>query len=601
MEKGKLFAADFETTGSPTACRVWLWGVRDIATDEVVGRGTNIKSFIDSIKPGTYYFHNSAFDLSFVMDYLLRKLHYEYVELDYTKRGRAAGLDRLASGQFTCLIGDQGQHYEFSWADDSGAYIVRDSLRKAPGSLAELGVAYGYKDKKGETPIHWELPDNYQPTQVEWDYLDVDTGILAHVMRFLLSEGLTAMTIGADCFADWKLRFATPRKGDNRGDGKPESVENVFRRFFPEITQLEDGTIRKAYRGGWTYVNEDMRAVVLTCGGTVFDANSMYPAVMVKELFPYGEGLELKPGQPAPVTHPLSITGAFITYRLKDGKLPCIPSGAEGFGGTGWSKEGYEVELWATNKEWDMWNEHYEIDVDKYLGGYAYQAIPGSEVFGDYIGYWMGIKETAAKDSPQRQLAKLMLANLWGKFGTNPYRAKRVPSLVGDGAVTLTPQHTVYGKPVYTPVAIFTTSYARQSVIRAAQRNISRFCYADTDSIHLKGTAAPEGIEIHASKLGAWKHEGDWTEAIYCRPKAYIERMTEESSIFHIDPQTGAQNIMVAMAGLPREARDGLSPETVYDGQVFSGDLSKKRVVGGIVLAPISWKLDYRLGIVEYN
>jgi len=597
-----IFAADFETTTDPENCRVWLWGIRDIGNDDIIARGNSISSFIDSALPGTYYFHNSSFDLAFIMDYLMREMKYEFVELDFSKRGRANGNDKLKHNQFTCLIGDQGQHYLFSWKNIVGEeFIVLDSLRKAPGALEELGKAYGYPYPKGKTPIHKNLPDDYQPTQVELDYIDVDTGILAHVMRFLLNENLTSMTIGGDCFKDWKKRFSIKRAKKNRGDGKYETDEDVFRRFFPVLEEIQDGEIRRAYRGGWTYVNEKIQGHILTHSGTVYDTNSMYPAVMAQEKFPFGNGIEIGPGEPAPESHPLTITGAVVSFQLKPGMLPCIPSSAESFGGSGWSKRGEEVELWATNQEWDLWNIHYDIEIDKYLGGYAYRAIDGADVFGEYIDYWMEIKSKAPKNSPQRQLAKLMLTNLWGKFGTNPMRSQRAPFLEEGKPIELRVLRTRFDNPVYAPVAIFTASYARERVITAAQNNYDRFCYADTDSIHIVGIELPEGIEIHNFKLGAWKHEGDWSEAVYCRTKAYVERMKFESPEFHVDPETGKQNIMIAMAGLPKEARDGITPENVHHGMIFSGNLSKRRVIGGIVLSPISWKLDYKLGIVEYN
>lgn len=585
IKQNTTFAADFETTGSPDACRVWAWAYRDIATSETIARGTHVEEFVDQARAGTYYFHNSGFDLAFVLDELLRRRDYEWVELDTSARGKAEGRHVLKKSQFTSLIGDQGQHYEVSWtAPSGGTVVVRDSLRKAPGTLEELGRAFGHETPKGETPLHWELPDDYEPTPEEWAYLDTDTSILALVMRTLIGEGLTSMTIGGDCFRDWKKRLRAEHGHDDRGDGAPEGANDVFRRLFPELQQVEDDAIRQAYRGGWTYCDPRTQGRVLTGGGTVYDVNSMYPAVQVDEMFPHGRGVKLAPGETPPEGY-LTITGAVVTATLRPDHVPCIPNNTLGFGDSGWATEVEEVELWGTGQEWELWAEHYELEIDRELGGYAYAPISGREIFGGYIAEWMRVKETTT--GPQRLIAKLMLNNLWGKFGTNPVKGQRVPTLPDTSEpVRLQAGTPSFDAPIYTPVAIFVTAYARERIVRAAQANYARFTYADTDSLHLLGTEPPEGVTVHDTHLGAWAHEGDWTEAVYCRAKAYIERMSDGE-------------ISIAMAGLPREAREGLTPESVYDGQEFDGKLTKTRVVGGIVLSPIKWRLDYRLGIHE--
>ena len=97
--------------------------------------------------------------------------------------------------------------------------------------------------------------------------------------------------------------------------------------------------------------------------------------------------------------------------------------------------------------------------------------------------------------------------------------------------------------PVYIPVAVFCTAYARRSLIDAIKANESRFLYCDTDSMHLSGTEQPTGIDIHDSRLGAWKVEGTFSHARHLRAKTYIWDLNGE--------------IGVTCAGMPSNIKQG--------------------------------------------
>ena len=81
------------------------------------------------------------------------------------------------------------------------------------------------------------------------------------------------------------------------------------------------------------------------------------------------------------------------------------------------------------------------------------------------------------------------------------------------------------GKPVYIPIASAVTSYARCYTIRSALKNREYFRYSDTDSIHLvlPDGVEPKGIEVHDTKLGAWKLESVSDHSLFLRQKTYIE------------------------------------------------------------------------------
>ena len=59
------YTADFETTTDKDDCRVWAWGVCDIANPSTFIYGNTIDTFIDFMKDSNnsvFYFHNLKFD-----------------------------------------------------------------------------------------------------------------------------------------------------------------------------------------------------------------------------------------------------------------------------------------------------------------------------------------------------------------------------------------------------------------------------------------------------------------------------------------------------------------------------------------------------------
>ena len=80
---------------------------------------------------------------------------------------------------------------------------------------------------------------------------------------------------------------------------------------------------------------------------------------------------------------------------------------------------------------------------------------------------------------------------------------------------------------IYLPIGAFITAYAREKTIRTSQAikdySINKYgkdlyIYSDTDSIHSL-------LPIEPVRLGAWKHEGDFTKARFVRQKCYLEEI----------------------------------------------------------------------------
>lgn len=156
-------------------------------------------------------------------------------------------------------------------------------------------------------------------------------------------------------------------------------------------------------------------------------------------------------------------------------------------------------------------------------------------------------------------------------------------------------------EPVYTAMGAFITAYARDKTIRSAQAVYDRFIYSDTDSIHIQGTDIPEGLEVHPTRLGAWKNEGTFTDSKYIRAKTYMETMHE---IKKDSLQTYAKLLQanstewiyrepdgihvgvtkVTCAGMPDNVKEAVTYENFASGSTFEGKLMPRRYPGGIVL-----------------
>ena len=121
--------------------------------------------------------------------------------------------------------------------------------------------------------------------------------------------------------------------------------------------------------------------------------------------------------------------------------------------------------MYVTNIDLEVIKEQYDILDIEYINGFKFKSING--IFCEYIDKYMEMKKnnTGAK----RQLAKLMLNNLYGKFASNPKTQAKIPYLNESGEVKYKTITAEDKEPVYTPVGIFITSYARSRIQRTAQ------------------------------------------------------------------------------------------------------------------------------------
>lgn len=552
----RSYTADFETTTDLDDCRVWAAATCEIGNVGNVERGTSVEWFVNWCRDHAQcnvYFHNLAFDGAFIMDWLERSGTWRWV----------ASRREVSDMTYTTVISDANQVYCIELYFTPVYHVrIMDSLKICPLSIAQMAKAYDLPILKGSIDYDAPRPVGHVLTDEEIAYLDNDVQIAAMVMERFLTRGLNKMTAGSNALSDYR-----DRNGGKRG----------FRRWFPMLTEEEDTFIRRAYRGGFAWVNPKYQGQALG-RGIVFDVNSLYPSVMYGcsgERLPYGLP-EWFDGRPVPSeAYDLWVAQITCSFRLREGHIPCIQlKGNFRFSQTEYlSRSDGDVTFTITNVDWELIQRQYHVYNLRWHGGYMFRS--ASFLFKSYIDYWVTEKNEATIEGNKgrRQIAKLMLNSLYGKFATRTTVYSRRPALVNNVLryVDLPPEQR---DPVYLPVGVFVTSWARYKTITTAQSVYDRFVYADTDSIHLVGTEVPDCIDMDDVRLGAWKHESTFRQAKFLRAKCYIEY------------EEGSDSPTVHVAGMPAACRGQVTMDNFDFGATYQGKLYTHRVEGGIVLKP---------------
>ena len=552
----ETYVCDFETLADNTDYTyVWAWGASSLDDPEKTTYGTSIYSFIEWCKKRkTLYFHNLAFDASFILDYLFRN-SYEYKEKE-----------ERTSNSFYIIKSDDNALYmiDITWKyKDKKTFshtVIYDSFKKLPFSVENIAKGWGLSISKLEIDYKAHREENGELTQEEIDYLLNDVKIVCYALKSLIDGGNTRMTIGSDAVAHFKKT-------------KSKKALNII---MPPLTIDEDTYMRKAYKGGFTYVNP--RYANKEIGkGLVFDVNSLYPSRMYFCPMPYGKPVYYTGEYVKDDAYPLFIAHIQINFKIKKDHIPCIQiKNNFKFRSTEYltSSDNELVDLYVSSVDYNLIMQQYEILDIIYIDGYKFASCTG--VFNEYIDRFMEDKKkyTGAK----RQEAKLFLNNLYGKLATNPNRKSKIAYFDHEeNIVKYTKGKEEIKTSLYLPMGIFITAEARYMTITNAQKLYDRFIYADTDSLHLVGDEIPNTIEIHDKDLGKWALESKFTRGKFIRPKTYIEEVDGK--------------LHVTCAGLPSKCHNQVTWNNFKSGTEYTGKLMPKVVKGGIVLIETTFKI----------
>lgn len=579
--KDKYYVADFETTvyKGQTNTEVWAAAIVPLYSEDVkvfhsIGELYDYMVSLDNNI--VVYFHNLKFDGAFWLSYFicdlkLKQAFYELSDREYDVK--AEDVKQMEKNTFKYSISDRGQWYSIVVKTKKGRYIeIRDSLKLLPFSVKKIGNGFGTKHKKLDMEYEGFRYPGCVITDEEQKYIANDVLVVKEALEIMFDQGHKKLTIGACCLSEYKKLF------------KWGFVTQLsFDEFFPNLYEIElkesDGYgspnagayIKKSYKGGWCYLVKG-KAGKLKTNGTTADVNSLYPSMMSSEsgnFYPHGLPTFWKGNIPEICERDSIYWFVRIKchFYIKPGKLPFIQiKGTLLYDGTEaletsdiqnpktgvWYRN--KVELTLTMTDYKLFRMHYDVDELEILDGCWFEAMPG--IFDDYIEKYKELKLKSV--GALRELAKLFLNNLYGKFAASidssfKYAIERDDHSIGFVNVPETDK-----KPGYIAIGSAITSYARNFTIRAAQENYHGvnkpgFIYADTDSIHCD--LPPEkikGITVHDKNFCCWKLESCWDKAIFTRQKTYIEHVVLENLK---PPKKGAYN-NVKCAGMPDRCKD---------------------------------------------
>ena len=561
----KQYMCDFETSTEmwldiDEEARVWASCICTIEEEpKVLFIDNSIDDFmknLESLGNCEAFFHNLKYDGEYIVSYLLSHGY------NYDPKGKSVH-------SFSVIISDVGQWYQIKITYKRfNKRVVRctiyDSLKKLPLKVERLAKTFNLPISKLSIDYDEYRPVGYKLTEEEKNYVSNDCLIVAKCLYIQFSKELEKMTIGSDALNNFKGTIG----------GK-----NGFKYLFPVLPIDVDNDFRLAYKGGFTAVNPKYRNKILS--GISFDVNSLYPSVMYGKMgkLPYGYPVRYQGKYIPNEKYPLYIQKFSCKFKVKKDHIPTIQmKGNYLFKQTEYIRDsGGIVDMVLTSVDMELFFKHYDVKNIKYECGYMFK---GAEtLFREYIDYWMSIKATST--GGMRQLAKLMLNSLYGKFATNPKRANKIPFLDENEEVVLELQDPEINDPVYTAMGAFVTSYARRWTISSSQALFKYWVYSDTDSMYLTGITEEEAskyISIHPTNLGEWKLEHHFTRGKWLRPKTYILDSIEDG-------------LTVTCAGMPDNIKNELIKygttrafRRFTYGRKFEGKLTPKRVKGGVVL-----------------
>ena len=647
--KYRYFACDFETTvyEGQKDTEVWASACVELfdEKEQVVilhSIEEQFKYFLSLDCNVCAYYHNLKFDGSFWLSYLLTELNFKQA---YTKIGNENEVEWLdekdmPNKSFRYSISDKGQWYTITIRVNNHYIEIRDSLKLLPFSIKKIGNSFKTKHKKLEMEYKGFRYAGCEITDDEKKYIANDVLVLKEALEIMFNEGHKKLTIGSCCLAEYKSLW----------------TKEAYAELFPDLYQFPiDGNlygennageyIRHSYKGGWCYVVKGKENQIKHNGITA-DVNSLYPSMMHSESgnrYPVGLPTFWK-GNYIPDEARENNRYYFVRIRtrfyIKPDKLPFIQikhsfmyDGTEMLETSDVYSEktgkyydkviddftgeevSTDVELTLTMTDYKLIKEHYQLVDCEILDGCYFSSMIG--LFDEYINKYKKIKQESK--GAIRELAKLFLNNLYGKFASSTDSSFKVAYVKPDGALGFFPVYAQDKEAGYIPIGSAITSYARNFTIRAAQMNYygvdkAGFIYADTDSIHCDLPAEQiKGIKVDAKEFCCWKLESYWDTAIFVRQKTYIEHITHEDgepiedTYYNIKcagmPEKCKNLFNLSMTTQqPEEGKEYKEEElefihtkrTLTDfkiGLKITGNLMPKRIKGGVLLVDTTYEM----------
>lgn len=595
----EYYVADFETTvyKGQQFTEVWAAAVVKLWDNnvEILHSLPDFLSYIFAQKTNIVcYFHNLKFDGNFILDYLLRN--------GYTWNRVAEG--KMFNKQFKCAISDRGQWYSITVKMHNMVIEFRDSYKLLPFSVKRIGKGFQTKHRKLDMEYEGFRYAGCVITDEEKEYIRNDVLVVKEALEIMFERGHQKLTIGSCCLEEFKSTY--------------DKID--YKNFFPDLTEVKideeiygecnaDSYIRHSYRGGYCYLVKGKENRKYLHGWTA-DINSSYPSNMSSESgnrYPVGMPKFWQGDIPNLPGQSYYFVRIKCRFKIKEGMLPTVQikdsflySGTDYLTtsdiydySSGTYKRYYmrkgelhdtQITMTMTGVDYELFLQHYDVYDLQVLDGCWFRTEIG--LFDEYMYKYKKIKESS--QGAERELAKLYLNNLYGKFSANDSSSYKVPYINKKNVLGFELVEEHEKKTGYIAIGSAITSYARRFVINAAQANYQGpdrdgFIYCDTDSIHCSGDPKDaKGIKIHPTNFCAWKLESYWDEAIFVRQKTYIEHVT------HNDGEPVEPYYQIRCAGMSEDAKQEFikehTVEEFREGLKLKEGLKPIRMPGGVLL-----------------
>ncbi len=238
-----------------------------------------------------------------------------------------------------------------------------------------------------------------------------------------------------------------------------------FKRHFPPLDKADYHRMRPAYYGAIVYSKP---GEYRNCRS--WDVNSLYPSIMRDAPMPVGAPVWYDGEYHHDNDYPLHIDVIAFDAQLKPGGTATLTNilPVWGYEGERLDSTLGVVTMPVTDVDWETLTENYDVHVWEHIGGWKFRKSHG--LYYTYVDKWFHVKQTSAGE--RRQMAKLLLNSLVGKFG-----ASRLPSHAASEALhwTVVWIFTV-DKPgsanslAWLPTAAYVNAYGRRILSRAHER-----------------------------------------------------------------------------------------------------------------------------------
>ena len=653
----RYFACDFETTvyKGQVNTEVWASASVELFTEDVHifhSIGEQFEYFKSLGANIIAYYHNLKFDGAFWLSYLLVDLGYKQAAVKKSDGTDNFSLDDDANDftfipqkdmpahSFIYSISSLGQWYRIIIKISENHFLeIRDSLKLLPFSVERIGKSFKTKHQKLDMEYDGFRYAGCEITSEEKQYIANDVLVIKEALEIMYQQGHKKLTIGSCCLAEFKSTVSATSYS--------EWFPNLYDYPLDKEVFGADSVgeyVRRSYHGGWCYLARGKEKRIYH-NGTTADVNSLYPSMMHSEsgnIFPVGLPKFWR-GNIIPSEALQFDSYFFIRIRtrfyLKYGMLPFVQikndlkykstEALETSDYYDYKENKYYpkyigidgkvhdavVTMTMTCTDFQLLREHYDLCDFEILDGCYFKTMIG--IFDTYIDKYKKIK--LESKGAVRELAKLFLNNLYGKFASSPDSSFKVAYVKPDKSIGFYTVNENEKEPGYIPIGSAITSYARNFTIRAAQKNYHGpnkrgFIYADTDSIHCDLLPDEiQGIKVDAKNFCCWKLESCWDVGYFVRQKTYIEHIThedceplEESSYYYSIKCAGmpqkCKNLFLLSMGeyapLSDPSFDDLKFATqergIEDfnvGLAIPGKLLPKRIRGGILLVDTMYEM----------